>query len=78
MRAVFIGGPRHREEQTLFDAMTMSIGEYDRISWLNKRDYDEDDGEPLAYFVLRGMDEGAARASIGKHLRDEPEPNPPA
>jgi hypothetical protein len=75
MQAVFIGGPRHREEQILFNAATMSLGEYDRVSALEKRDYEDDS---IAYFVHRGMNREAASVAIGKHLRDEPDPTPTA
>lgn len=77
MQAVFIGGPRHREEETVLFNGTMSIGEYDRVAASSTRPAGGDWDVDLAYFVFRGMDDEKSRISINKHLRDEPEPVAP-
>lgn len=74
MRVVFIGGPRHREEQMVMFGATVEIGEYKRWMASEPAAQDKDwwDVE-LCYFVPKTMNPEEATIAVHKHLRDERE-----
>lgn len=73
MKAILIGGPRHREELDVPDGTT-TITDYDRVAGMNSRKYGGQWTEQEGYFAYRQMDRNVALDAIGRHLREEPDP----